>query len=302
VSRIKDQKIDEYILQSKKLLFRTLNCCESQVIPFQNAHDINNEDLLKAVTGLAGGVYNRGSTCGVVFGAALNLAILKDRKLESKSEDWTSGDEFTLLRQVEDYVKWFEEEFGGYLCRDRTELDFQTIRGKVGLLFPKKAKGCVKQSALSLKYLLSERKEIEQQECPSYKHCATDVMRAIREKTGIGDKVIEQLATVFDGGIGMSGGGCGALTGGIMSLGLQLGNPHSKEDAFKLRNMLVAMPGKFSKVANGFIDLFEEKYGTLECEGISGGRFDGFDEFLKQREKCQPLIDWIVEKITDKIG
>ena len=78
----KQNKVDEYIQQSKKLLFRTLNCCESQIIPFQNAHDIDNDELLKGVTGLAGGMYNRGSTCGIVFGAALNLAMVKYKERE----------------------------------------------------------------------------------------------------------------------------------------------------------------------------------------------------------------------------
>jgi len=65
------KKINQHIMQSKRLLFSTLNCCESQIIPFQNAHDLDDELLLKAVTGLAGGLYNRGSTCGVVLGAAM---------------------------------------------------------------------------------------------------------------------------------------------------------------------------------------------------------------------------------------
>ena len=146
--------LDDYIQQSKKLLFRTLNCCESQVVPFQNAHDVENNTLLKAVTGLAGGLFNRGSTCGVVLGGALDLAIQKKIELEF----WTPADHLLLLNQVADYVSWFEDKFEGCLCRDRTELDFQTISGKVGLLIPKKAKGCVKQSALSMKYLLTTKK------------------------------------------------------------------------------------------------------------------------------------------------
>lgn len=288
-------KADEYILQSKRLLFRTLNCCESQIIPFQNAIDLDYDELLKAVTGLAGGVYNRGSTCGVIFGASLNLAMLKNNELES----WSPGDEFSLLNQVAEYAEWFEGEFGGSLCRDRTELDFQTIRGKVGLLIPKKARGCVKQSALSLKYLLNVTNNKNTESCSTYKHCATDVLREIRERTGVGDKTIEQLVIVLDGGIGMSGGGCGALAGGLIALGLQFGNEHTKEDAFKLRNIFRTIPRKFSKITNELIDQFEERYGSLECEGIVGKKFDGFDDYLNQRDECQPLVNWIIENIID---
>ena len=118
----------------------------------------------------------------------------------------------------------------------------------------------------------------------------------IREKTGLGDKTIEHLSTVFDGGIGMSGGVCGALTGGVIALGLQFGYEHSKEDAFKMRDIFRTIPRKFSKISNKFIDKFIVKYGSFECEGIAKGKFKGFEDYLKQREKCQELIDWVVEE------
>ncbi|MEA1876523.1 MAG: C-GCAxxG-C-C family protein [Bacteroidota bacterium] len=292
----KKAEIDPYITQSKKLLFSTLNCCESQIIPFQNANDMDDELLLKAVTGLAGGLYNRGSTCGVVLGAAIDLALLKNKTLGV----WTPGDQLSLLNQVADYVNWFEEEFEGCLCRDRVELDFQTIRGKVGLLFPKKARGCVKQSALSMKYLLDEKNIINHPKtCSAYKHCATDVLKIVRKKTGRGADTIEQLSTVFDGGIGLSGGGCGALIGGLIALGLRFGYEHSKQTAFKRSDIFRTIPRHYSKVANQLIDQFKAKYGALECVGITGEKIDGFESFLEQRENCQSLIEWVAEKASE---
>ncbi len=252
--------------------------------------------MLKAVTGLAGGLYNRGSSCGVVLGAAIDLALLKNKAVEV----WTPGDQLSLLYQVADYVKWFEGEFEGCLCRDRVNLDFQTISGKVGLLFPEKARGCVKQSALSMKYLLTEENIVDyQSSCPAYKHCATDVLEIVHERTGVGDKTIEKLVTVFDGGVGLSGGGCGALAGGLIVLGFRFGYEHSKQDAFQIRDVFRTIPRKYSKVANQLIDQFKNKYGSLECSGIIQGEINGFDGFLKQREACQPLIEWVAEKSSE---
>ncbi len=290
------ETVDSYIHQSKKLLFRTLNCCESQIIPFQNAHAMDSELLLKAITGLAGGLYNRGSTCGVVLGAALDLAMQADADLER----WTPADEYAVLMQVSDYVKWFENKFEGCLCRDRTELDFQTIRGKVGLLIPQKARGCVKQSALSMKYLLTENLAGKPaSKCPVYPHCATEVLRKVHGKTGIGDEGIEQLATVFDGGIGLSGGACGAVIGGLVALGFQHGYEHSKAEAFQMRDIFRTIPRKYARTANRFIDQFEAKYGSLECEGILQHKIQGFDDYVKQRDNCQPMIDWIAQRVAD---
>jgi len=292
---VEKELVDDYIRQSKKLLFRTLNCCESQIIPFQNAHNMESEVLLKVITGLAGGLYNRGSTCGVVLGAALDLALLRDEELDT----WTPADEHALLLQVSDYVKWFEDEFEGCLCRDRTELDFQTVRGKVGLLLPQKARGCVKQSALSMKYLLNEKQVSKTcQPCPAYQHCATDVLQMVREKTGLGNETIEQLSTVFDGGIGLSGGACGAVTGGLIALGFQYGYEHSKQDAFQIRDLLRTIPRKYANAANRLIDQFESSYGALECEGILQHKIQGFDDYVEYRKTCQSMIDWVSEKVS----
>ena len=46
-------------------------------------------------------------------------------------------------------------------------------------------------------------------------HCAQRVLKGIREHTGVGDDLLEQLSFVFDGGIGLQGGACGALAGAI---------------------------------------------------------------------------------------
>ena len=54
-------------------------------------------------------------------------------------------------------------------------------------------------------------------------HCAQQVLKGIREQTGIGDDLLEQLSFVFDGGIGLQGGVCGALAGAIMGVNLLIG-------------------------------------------------------------------------------
>ena len=46
-------------------------------------------------------------------------------------------------------------------------------------------------------------------------HCAQRVLRGIREHIGVGDDLLEQLSFVFDAGIGLQGGACGALAGAI---------------------------------------------------------------------------------------
>ena len=54
-------------------------------------------------------------------------------------------------------------------------------------------------------------------------HCAQQVLKGIKEQTGIGDDLLEQLSFVSDGGIGLQSGACGALAGAIMGVNLLIG-------------------------------------------------------------------------------
>ena len=54
-------------------------------------------------------------------------------------------------------------------------------------------------------------------------HCAKLVLEGIKKQTGIGDDLLENLSFIFDGGIGLQGGACGALAGAIMGINLVMG-------------------------------------------------------------------------------
>ena len=124
---------------AKKHLFKSLNCCETQVSSLKHLTGLDNENLINATTGLAGGLYNYGSTCGVVFGSSINIAVLFENEEQI----------FELARE---YIDWFVNRFDSTLCRERTGLNFKKFTGKMGLLIPSKAKGCIKQTVNSISY------------------------------------------------------------------------------------------------------------------------------------------------------
>lgn len=82
-------------------------------------------------------------------------------------------------------------------------------------------------------------------------------------------------------------------------MGLRYGYAHTKEDAFKKRDLFRTIPRKYSKRANQFIDQFEQRYGSLECAGITQNKIDNFEGFLDQREVCEPLIEWVIDKCNE---
>ena len=116
---------EDLVKKSKILLFKTVNCCESQIVPIQVLYHVTDTNLRKSVTGLAGGINNSGSTCGAVFGGALNLAIMH----RTSSQSWDISSEINLIHAVQKFVNSFEQEFGSFLCRERTSLDLKKLSG-----------------------------------------------------------------------------------------------------------------------------------------------------------------------------
>jgi len=83
------------------------------------------DKLLKSFTGLEGGVVTSGSTCGVVSGGAMGLALSHHDEIMEKGIPAQAG----LLALVGEYVKWFEDNFGTSFCRERS-IECQTITGQ----------------------------------------------------------------------------------------------------------------------------------------------------------------------------
>ena len=66
------------------------------------------DKLLKSFTGLEGGIVATGSTCGVVSGGAIGLALSHYDEIMETGIPAQAG----LLALIGEYVKWFEKKFG----------------------------------------------------------------------------------------------------------------------------------------------------------------------------------------------
>lgn len=85
----------------------------------------SNDDLIRAMAGLAGGMGFAGETCGALTGGACLLGLYVT-------------DQERLKLMVAELVDWFKEqmatEYGGINCRDilGEELQYQTVSMKCG--------------------------------------------------------------------------------------------------------------------------------------------------------------------------
>jgi len=88
-------------------------CCTQVMMKLAlDEEEKENEDLIRAVSGLCKGIGGKQKTCGVLTGGIgiLGLYAAKGKETEYAKEDYDG--------MVEEYMTWFENGFGSTECED----------------------------------------------------------------------------------------------------------------------------------------------------------------------------------------
>jgi C_GCAxxG_C_C family probable redox protein len=126
-------------------------------------------------------------------------------------------------------------------------------------------------------------------------NCAQSVLLAMSEHWRITDDLIPKVATAFGGGIGRCGSVCGALTGGIMAIGIKYGTNESSVDKRK----------KAYEFARELYHQFEREHGSVFCRELIGYDLSDPDQFARAHEsnvleeKCSVYIREIVQAMLE---
>jgi C_GCAxxG_C_C family probable redox protein len=129
-------------------------------------------------------------------------------------------------------------------------------------------------------------------------NCAQSVFCSQEGKTGLDLPTMLRISTGFGGGMGRTGGTCGAATGGILALSAIYGQNPGEPKAMQDRT--------YAKV-QAFLKSFEKIHGHLDCQGILEGTNlrtpEGQSYFRNsgQRSKCEACISGAVEIIESII-
>jgi C_GCAxxG_C_C family probable redox protein len=123
-------------------------------------------------------------------------------------------------------------------------------------------------------------------------YCAESVLMAIAESRGIQSDLIPRIATGFCSGIGRTGGLCGAVSGGVMAIGLTAGrsSPAGQvEDSYTLIQQ--------------FISHFEARHGSTNCRELTGcdlASVEGQHTFEENHviERCQDFVGNAASLVT----
>jgi C_GCAxxG_C_C family probable redox protein len=126
-------------------------------------------------------------------------------------------------------------------------------------------------------------------------NCAQSVLLTIFEQWNGKNELVPKVATAFGGGIGRCGSVCGALSGGIMAIGIKYG---SNEPSVEKRLRAYAL-------AKEFYRRFEKKHGNVLCRELIGYDLSNPEELDKAREervyeeKCVNFVRGAVEILAE---
>ena len=103
------------------------------------------------------------------------------------------------------------------------------------------------------------------------------------------DPVVIKMATGFSGGIGKTGHICGALTGGIMALGILFGRDHSSSS-----------PVADHSFGRELLDFFKDNnpYDTVDCQKLT----TGYDLAINEHKlHCSHYVGAVAKKAATMI-
>jgi len=126
-------------------------------------------------------------------------------------------------------------------------------------------------------------------------NCAQSVLLTLFEHWNGKNELVPKIATAFGAGIGRCGSVCGALTGGVMALGIKYGD---NEPSLQKRL-------KAYKLAQKFYKQFEKNHGSVLCRELIGYDLSDPKELEKARkekvfeEKCTNFVRNTVETILE---
>lgn len=104
-----------------------------------------------------------------------------------------------------------------------------------------------------------EVRNLAEQSFDSGLHCAEAVVSALAKAQGIDSELVPKMATAFCGGMSLTCGTCGALTGAVMGLSMSLGRSTVRDSA-----------GVAYAAAGELVRTFENEFGSRNCDQLLG--------------------------------
>jgi C_GCAxxG_C_C family probable redox protein len=130
-------------------------------------------------------------------------------------------------------------------------------------------------------------------------NCAQAVLAAFASRLDLDEKTAFKAAAAFGGGIGRTGGNCGAVSGALIAIGLRYGAVDIEDQDSKTET--------YEKVRR-FLEQFKALHRTISCRELTGHDIsnpEGLQQFKDQKigaSLCSGFIRDAVEIAEEIIG
>ncbi len=126
--------------------------------------------------------------------------------------------------------------------------------------------------------------------------CSQSMFSSFAEYYGVDKEVAYRIASGFGGGVAHTGGLCGAVTGGLMALGLKYGKP---------RAMTPEEKSVLDAKAHEFMRRYKEKHNAIECKHLLGYNVGVPEEKAECmakgviKKRCPHFIQYAAEQLEE---
>lgn len=264
-----------------KKVFRKLGTCSRTFFYILNREFGHQKELEeRAANSLAGGIMQKGHQCGMLWGSSLAVGAEAYRKCESQNQAIA-----VAVNATQKLMQSFSKIENTVNCREITHCDFSSKLSMAKYMFSGRFLHCFNlaeqwapEAVKSAMEGLSTKDVSVTNECMS---CATEVAK----KMGASNEEMIMVAG-FAGGLGLSGGACGALSAAIWMKSLiwcrekqyksPIKNPYSK------------------KILATFYQATGSK---ILCSEITGNDFKNMEEHTKYIKYggCTKLIETLAK-------
>ncbi len=287
----------------------------------------NDPVLLRSVVGFSSGISTMGDTCGVANGGVSVLGK-KYAHLPSGRLYLLCGEYFRRLESSVGTPNCGIVHGGKHLARNfrRAILTGKTMKCVEvlarGARVLKELDGVAAEADFSLGE--PQRAECIDAACRYFEaecfHCSQTVISEVAERLGISIEPILDPAKGYIGGIGFNGSVCGAISGGVLCLGLQSsvdlsGSGYSDAAGIVFHGLLKSdkifederrfRPAKLFDACKQVYQTVEREFGVAHCQEILGLTLDepgGCEQYRRERkiDLCRRVAGTVVDAVIER--
>ena len=256
-------------------------CSQTLFYLFDRQFEHLKETEERASDSLAGGIMQRGYQCGMLWGSALAIGAEAFRRCDDLDQAMR-----VAVKATQGVMTSFLEKENTINCRDITQCDFSSKWSFAKYFLSGRFLHCFKLAQQwapdAIEAALQGLEEGDKWIGPEKRPLKNSVNCAslVAKKLGASEEEMVMVAG-FAGGLGMSGGGCGALSAAIWMRSLAWCREHEGKNSFKNPEAV--------RVVEAFEEVADRR---ILCSELSGQKFKSYydhADFIRQGG-CNKLI------------